>query len=77
MLQNSIIHSFIGEKTFGKAKKLETVKKSLIKNQTEFSEIKQSIKINQSLLITKPIQGFEGREPGFQFKERKILNKLI
>ena len=43
------IHSLIGEKTFEKAKKLETVKKkSLIKNQTEFSEIKQSIKINQN-----------------------------
>ena len=44
-----MIHSLIGEKTFEKAKKLETVKKkSLIKNQTEFSEIKQSIKINQN-----------------------------
>ena len=48
-IHHYMIHSLIGEKTFEKAKKLETVKKkSLIKNQTEFSEIKQSIKINQN-----------------------------
>lgn len=30
MLQNNIMHSLIGEKTFEKAKKLETVKKKKI-----------------------------------------------